>query len=312
MQDSIAKRIAERGRGAQVLTLGELAHRQRVFMKEYLHDKADATKGTYNRCLNEFGRWVDEQGGYCPMTRGAMDDYREYLTVERNLGPRSVATYLTALRQFSKYLVKTGFLSQNPTKHLKISFGPVAQATQALSEEEVLLLLSVVDTGKSMGKRDMAIIFLMLYAGLTETDIERANISDIEQTLMGFHIRVQNKGSTRKLETVPLDRPVRKRIKDYLQTRPAHGQGDPLFLSHSNRSKGGRLHTRSIRRRITNYLDQAGLRRPGVTTQSLTLTALALWLNDGMSMDEIRLRVRTRKLAAKVQHLRQSGLVRDR
>ncbi len=309
MQEFIATTARASGQGAQVLTVGELHHRQQVFLTEYLRDKAKATKGTYDRCLNEFGRWLDEQGGYCPMTPAAMDDYQDYLTVERALSARTVATYLTALRQFSKYLVETGFLTENPTVHLKTVYQPAAHATQALFEQEILGLLSVVDTDTRMGKRDMAIIYGMLYAGLTETDIERANVADMERTLMGIHIRVQGKGSPKKSETVPLDDLVMRKFAEYLETRPAHGPEDPLFLSQSHRSKGGRLDARSIRRRITTYLSKAGLRRPGVTTQSLTLTALMLWLNDGMSMADIKLRVRGRGLKAKVAHLRASGLL---
>ncbi len=308
MPDSVASPVMAARPVAQVLTVGELAHRKHVFVAECLQSKAKATRGTYNRCLNEFSRWVEGLGGSCPMTPEAMDRYQEYLTVERALGPRTVSTYLTALRQFVKYLVTTGFLNQNPTLHLKITSAPAPKATQALSAPEIRQLIAAVDTSTTMGKRDLAIIYAMIYAGLTETDIERADVADMERTLLGIHIRVQGKGSRVKAETAPLDPPVMEKIADYLKLRPAHGLEDPLFLSHSNRSRGGRLDTRSIRRRMTKYLEKAGLRRPGITTQSLTLTALLLWLQEGKSLREIRGRVRVRKLRAKIAHLQATGM----
>ena len=295
--------------GVQVLTLSELKHRQRAFLTECLRNKARSTQGTYNRCLNRFRHWLEQRGGYCPMTRAAMDDYVDYLVVEEDLQSRTVATYVTALRQFCKYLVSTGFLPNDPTAHMKSIARPAARSTQPLTESEIYALLEVVDTSTRIGKRDFAIIYGLLYAGLTVSEIERANVGDLEQSLLGVHLRVGGARNSRMTQSVPLDEPVVQKIRAYLETRPARSLTDPLFLSHSHRSNGGRLDARSLRRRIANYLAKARVQRQGVTTKSLTLTALVLWLSDGKSMDDIRSRVRARGLNKKIAQLRKSGLV---
>jgi len=284
------------------LTAGELQYRKKAFLTEFLGNKSQATRNTYNRCLNEFGRWLARRGGDCRMTRTAMEEYHEYLIVDRGLSTHTIAAYLTALRQFCKYLQSVGFLSEHPAEHLRPAPAtklPVRSA-RPLSDEELQKLLCVINTDTCIGKRDLAVVYCMLYSGLTETRIERANVEDLEPTLFGLQMRIRD---ARPTFSIPLDGPVELRLRDYLEARGDQDPGAPLFLSHSHRSKGGRLDARSIRRRITHYLEESGIRSEGITARSLNRTALLLWLKDGMSMSEIKQRHRGHGLAKKVEEL---------
>ncbi len=226
------------------------------------------------------------------MVREEIERYRDYLSGERCLSGVSVSTYLTALRSLCQYLQTAGVLAENPAKAVRGNKRPGDHSRQTLEEEEIAALIRAMDGSDQLGKRDLAIVHLMLYAGLSEIEIVRANISDLEHTLYGPHLRVQGKGRRSKDQSVPLEERVTARLNSYLQTRPTRRPTDPMFIVHGRRNAGERLSTRSIRSRISMHLAAAGIAREGVTPHSLTHTAPVIWLNEGVEEDEVSRRMR--------------------
>jgi len=292
------------------LTLGELKRRLDDFLTEYLKNKSAETVGTYRRSLNEFERWFVQQKGRCKFSTDDVEAYKRYLMETRELSQVSVSTYLTAVRRFCQYLVDIGLLAENPALAVKGNRRPSAHSRQVLTETEIDALLQAVDVSTQIGKRDLAVIYLMLYAGLSEIEIVRADLKDLEQTLMGWYLRVQGKGHTVKDQQVPIDPQVMEKIRIYLDTRGRIRPEDPLFVSHGHRSEGERLNTRSVRSRISTHLKVAEIKRRGVTPHSLTHTAALIWLNDGMSIEEVRQRMRHGTLDTTMIYFKKQGLLK--
>jgi integrase/recombinase XerC/integrase/recombinase XerD len=292
------------------LSLRDLREHLQQFLQEYLKDKSKETVGTYRRSLNTFEKWfVQTQGGF-RFTEDDVRDYKTYLMEERELSQVSVSTYLTALRRFCQYLTDTGQLDQNPAKAVKGNRRPDTHSREVLTETDIEALLEVIDDESQIDKRDTAIVYLMLYAGLSEIEIVRANVEDLEHTLMGPVLRVQGKGRTVKDQQVPLDEPVLTRLNQYLETRNRLKPEDPLFVSHGHRSEGKRLNTRSVRSRINGYLKESGVKRSGVTPHSLTHTAALIWLNEGMSLEEVKQRMRHGTLDTTMIYFKKKGLLK--
>ncbi|MEQ9105305.1 MAG: tyrosine-type recombinase/integrase [Rhodothermales bacterium] len=262
------------------------------FLRNYLVGKSPETIGTYRRSLNEFERWFASPGVSCTFCTEDVEAYKTYLMKERELHQVSVSTYLTAVRRFCQYLVDIGKLEVNPAKAVKGNRRPDVHTREMLTGEDVQTLLSSIPVETEIDKRDRAIVHMMLYAGLSEIEIIRADVQDLEQTLMGWYLRIQGKGHKAKDQQVPIDPPVMDAIRLYLDTRRRIRPEDPLFVSHGHRSDGSRLNTRSVRSRINVHLNSAGIKRPGITPHSLTHTAALLWLNDGMSVDDVKRRMR--------------------
>ena len=292
------------------MKLTELRHRIDGFLTEYLKEKSKETRGTYRRSLNEFVRWYPLQRGRFLFRVEDIEAYKRYLMDDRGLHQVSVSTYLTALRRFCQYLVDIGLLGENPAKAVQGNRRPDSHSRAVLTEADIRALLDAVDTSTPIGKRDMAIVYLMLYAGLSEIEVVRADVQDLEQTLLGWYLRVQGKGRTVKDQQVPIDPPVMTQIRIYLDVRGAFRPTEPLFVSHGRRSEGERLNTRSVRSRINQHLEKAGLKRPGVTPHSLTHTAALIWLNDGMSVEEVKQRMRHGTLDTTMISYRRQGLLK--
>lgn len=291
------------------LSVSELNRRIEDFVKEYLKDKSPETAGTYRRSLNEFERWFALQKGTFQFTTDGVESYKNYLMKDKGLHEVSVSTYLTALRRLCQYLVDIGLLSENPARTVKGNRRPSTHSRAVLSQVEVDLLLNAIPSGTPIGKRDLAIVYMMLYAGLSEIELIRANVQDLEQTLMGWYLRVQGKGRTVKDQQVPIDAPVMEKMRAYLDTRKRIHPEDPLFVSHGHRSDGSRLNTRSVRSRINLHLQEADVKRKGVTPHSLTHTAALLWLNNGMSVDEVRERMRHGTIETTMIYFKKQGLL---
>ncbi len=274
------------------VTLRELERLLELFLTACLEDKSGETVGTYRRSLHAFQQWSALEGGSCRFTSGDIGRYKKYLVDDRGLSEVSVSTYLTALRSFCRYLVSVSLLTHNPAKSVKGNKRPTSHSRQVLTEVEVAALIGAVDDSDQIGKRDLAMVHFMLYVGLSEIEIVRADIRDLEQTLYGPMLRVQGKGRVAKDQRVPLAGGVEQRVESYLSTRTNPHGADPLFVSHGRRSMGSRLSTRAIRSRVTVHLAAAGITRPGITPHSLTHTAPVIWLDGGMDISEVRQRMR--------------------
>lgn len=274
------------------LAPNELAKRLQDFEREYLREKSADTVGTYRRALNEFERWFAGQADSFFFSEEGVQDYKAHLVEARSLSEASVSTYLTALRQFCQYLVSIGLMDENPARGVRGSRRPSTHSRAVLTEADVAELLRVLDDATLLGKRDQAMAYLMLYAGLSEIEMIRADVRDVEHTLLGGFLRVQGKGRTGKDRRAPLDPPVVEKINAYLDARQPGSSEQPLFVSHGHRSNGQRLNTRSVRSRINGLLEAANLKRSGVSPHSLTHTAPLIWLNAGMDVKEVRARMR--------------------
>ena len=295
------------------LTVAQLADRLDGFVTEYLKDKSPETRGTYRRSLNEFERYHAARGAR-PSSRFTFveDDveaYKRYLMEERELSQVSVSTYLTALRRLCDYLVARGELAANPARGVKGNRRPGAHTRGVLRDTEIDALLEAVPTATLIGRRDRAIVALMVWGGLSEIELVRADHEDLDRTLMGTVLRVQGKGRQSKDEQVPLDDVALDPLDAYLRARGGVRPTDPLFVSHGHRSDGTRLNTRSVRGRINGYLREAGLKRRGISPHSLTHTAALVWLNSGMPVEEVRRRMRHGTLETTMISFKKQGLL---
>ncbi len=292
------------------ISLRELDSRLDEFATVYLASKSPETVGTYRRALNEFQRWFATQKGRFLFRVEDVEAYKSYLMETRGLHQVSVSTYLTALRRFSQYLVDVGLLDENSARSVSGNRRPTTHSRDVLNEREIDRLLQALDETTPIGKRDTAIVYSMLFAGLSEIEIVRADVEDLEQTLLGWYLRVQGKGRLVKDQQVVLDPPAMDKIRSYLSTRSSLKPSSPLFASHGHRSEGDRLNTRSVRSRIRGYLTAAKLLRPGVTPHSLTHTAALIWLNDGLDVEEVKQRMRHGTLDTTMIYFRKKGLLK--
>lgn len=275
---------------------------------DHLKGKRPETRGTYERALREFVRWfvMDGDVHFCVAD---IERYKRHLTFRKKLSPVSVSTYLTAVRRFCEFLLSRGILKENPARSVGGNERPRSHSRDTLSPEEVERLLGSVARIDERGKRDLAMITLMLGCGLSEIEIIRADIRDLRTSGGQAALLVQGKGHTVKDELVFLSEDVRAALQDYMNQRKGMDPADPLFASAGNRTRGERMTTRGVRDRINACLERAGIRGIAgrrITPYSLRHTAAALLARGGASEEELQKRMRLGSLATARLYLSKS------
>lgn len=264
------------------------------------------TSGTYQRALREFVKWTSSHDSL-EFTASTMQRYKGYLVSTRRLSEASVSTYLTAVRRLCDFLVSEGILAENPAKLVAGGKRPTTHSRETLSLQDVTNLLGSVDQSDNTGKRDYAVVKLMLSCGLSEIEIVRANCEDLQSREGTTILYVQGKGRSRKDQAVVIPADVGAAITAYMMTREDVRPSDPLVASAGNRTRGMRMTTRGIRNRVNGYLEAAGIKKGRmrrITPYSLRHTSALIMADAGASPDEIRQRMRLGTLATAMLYLR--------
>jgi integrase/recombinase XerC len=148
--------------------------------------------------------------------------------------------------------------------------------------------LNEIDTATAKGKRDYAMIALLLTTGLRTIEIIRADIADLRTVGDDTVLFVQGKGRDDKSEYVKIAPKVETAIRKYLMTRTDTAPDAPLFTSESNHNQDGRLTTRTIRRLVKDALLNVGLNSDRLTAHSLRHTAATIALLKGAELAEVQ------------------------
>ena len=133
--------------------------------------------------------------------------------VQQGKSPRSVSRYLSAYRQFYRWLVREGTISTDPVALIE-SPKTGRGLPKALSEEEVELLLAAPDTDALLGMRDKAMLELMYATGLRVSELVGLELSNLN--LNQGVIRVIGKGQKERL--VPIGDEAYESLKRYLSS----------------------------------------------------------------------------------------------
>ena len=262
------------------------------------------TKATYECALREFLRWFEQDGRFL----FAVDDvyrYKDYLSRLRKFTPASVSTYLNALRQLCEYLNRHGVIAYNPARHVRSIVHRRPARFEALTKLEVDRLIGSVDQNDRRAARDTVIIRLMVEYGVAEIEMIRLDVGDYVCIAPIGALKLHGREHESK---VLLGQDLTALMNQYLASRPKLKSEQPLFLSDGNRTRGMRMTTRGIRARVNHYLRVIGLFGPGsrkITPRVLRHTAAILMAEAGVSVEEIKYRMRFGSLAKAKQFVSQ-------
>lgn len=245
-------------------------------------DVKDKSLETYTRSLKQFFNYITVNGITEP-TRQDIVQYRETLKADKQ--PATVQLYMIAVKQFFRWTDKAGIYPNvaDNVKGVSVSKG---MKKDYLTTGQVKDVLSRIDTETVKGKRDYAIIALMVTCGLRDIEVSRANIADLRTRQNSTVLYIQGKGKDDRESFVVVPDSLETVIRDYLKARG--GNSKALFTSNSNHGKGDRLTTRSISRIVKTAMINAGLDSDRLTAHSLRHTAVTQALIAGQTLQEVQ------------------------
>lgn len=248
-------------------------------IEQYLHpfiaqQNSMRTRAEYRYELKMFAEWIRKP--FHAVTVTDIIAYRQHQEA-RGLKPATIHKRLSVLRSFYAFASQ---LLGIPNPALAVRLPKIEdQSTKAvLSLQEVGRLLSVVDTRTVLGKRDIAILGLLLVNGLRTIEVSRANIGDMHDIDGIPVLKVHGKGG--KVADTKLRKDVQDAIQAYLETRTDTEPDAPLFHAVGNLA-GDRMSEKTVQARVRHYLRLAGISKPNLTAHSLRHTCAVLTLSLG-------------------------------
>lgn len=247
-------------------------------------DVKEKTAETYKKSVRQFLNYEALQGITNP-TREDVIAWRDSL--KETHAAATVQTYITALKQFFSWTADCGYYP-DITKHVKGAKVSHEHKKGYLTSGQCKTLLKDIDRTTLKGKRDYAMVSLMITTGLRTIEVRRANIGDLQTVADFTALYIQGKGRDEKADYVKVPEQVEGFIREYLKEREATEAGAPLFASTSHNNTGGRMTTRAISAAVKDRLKAAGFTSDKLTAHSLRHTAGTLALLNGESVVNVQ------------------------
>ena len=190
----------------------------------------------------------------------------------------SVSRKLSALRTFTRYLRREGWIEGDP---VALAAAPKREhkVPSHLTMDEMTTLLDMPDVTDALGRRDKAILELFYASGLRLSELVGLDMEDVN--LNARMVRVMGKGAKERI--IPFNDSTRKSIAAWLRdrlalvssqrpmpnsqrptpnakaaakTRSIRADAQPLFVNF----RGSRLTGRSVQRLVARYVSLCSTR----------------------------------------------------
>lgn len=218
------------------------------------------------------------------------DSLRAYLShlADHRYSAATLARKIATLRSFYKWAHRQGLIANNPMTLIRTP-RQSKRLPKAISIEQIELLLSAPDDREVLGARDRAILETLYSTGIRISELVGLNVEDLDDT--GEALRIRGKGKKERL--VPLGSHALGAIRSYARLlraddRYAVSWGSdkterPLFVN----KHGGRLSSRSVRRKLDKYLRQVGL-DPEISPHTLRHSFATHLLDNGADLRSVQ------------------------
>lgn len=205
------------------------------------------------------------------VTRAHVLAWRKVLE-DRALSGATIRRKLAALSSLFEYLCERNAVDFNPVKGAK---RPKVESnegkTPALGDDQARALLDAPDSTTLKGKRDRALLSVLLYHGLRREELCLLKISDIHARRGVPHLRIHGKGN--KLRYLPLHPGSAERIFVYLEAAGKGNTHDAPLFQPVRRRVGLGLTADGVYKIVLSYAAKAGIELQGFGVHSLRATA---------------------------------------
>lgn len=198
------------------------------------------SKRAYEQALDAFQGWCAQTGvtrGYAGFTKATVQAYRSALEAA-GLAASSINVRLSAIRKLAAEAADNGLLAAEPAAAIARVHGAKRHGVRAenwLTLEQAERLLELPHPRTRKGKRDRALLALLVGCGLRRQELAGLRIEDIQQR-DGRWCIVDLAGKGNRVRTVPLPAWAKAAVEEWLA---AAGFSAGLVLGAVN--KGDRI-----------------------------------------------------------------------
>ncbi len=219
---------------------------------------------------------------------------RSFLVYLSTLGyrPTTTARKIATLRSFYKWMHARGRIDANPMVLIRTP-KQTKRLPKAITIPQIDKLLSMPDHSCTLGARDRAILETLYSTGVRVSELVGLNRADLDQSDSVLQVR----GKGKKERIVPLGSHALAAIRHYLtlldadarlgpKSQPPVGTSPGAYSLFINKN-GGRLSSRSVRRKLDKYLVAAGL-DPTISPHTLRHSFATHLLDNGADLRSVQ------------------------
>lgn len=189
------------------------------------HGLAESTTTAYLLRADRFLTWFAADGNVSTLTTG--DVTGAVLRESQNVSVGSTQFFVAALRSFLRFCFVQGLLTVDlSSAALTVTGRRRSSIPRRISPKDARALLRACDRRRATGRRDYAVILILLRMGLRAGEVALLTLEDIDWR--AAEIVVHGKG--RRDERLPLPSDVGEAIVAYLQRGRPATSGRALFV----------------------------------------------------------------------------------
>src|SRR5215510_10652827 len=174
----------------------------------------------------------------------------------------SLSAFTMTMNRIVDYLCNRHAVLHNPVLGVRLPPSTNREgATPALGDDQALLLLEAPPAGTLKGKRDRAMLAVLLYHGIRREELCKLKVGDIQSRQGVWHLRIE--GKREKMRSIPLAIAAPRLITAYLAEAKHGAETDgPLFRPVKNnmtKTLAKPLHKASVWDMFKLYTRQIGI-----------------------------------------------------
>jgi integrase/recombinase XerC len=226
-------------------------------------------------------------GVICASDVETIRDFLSHLA-DQQYSTATMARKIATLRSFYKWAQKREYVDANPMTLIRTP-KQAKRLPKVVSLEQIEQLLAAPNDADVLGARDRAMLETLFSTGIRVSELVDLNYDDLDEA--GEALLVRGKGKKERL--VPLGSHALRAIRHYADKV----KGDSRFGKHWADSvgervlflnkHGGRISSRSVRRKLDKYLRQVGL-DPTISPHTLRHSFATHLLENGADLRSVQ------------------------
>ncbi len=243
------------------------------------------TRAMYGKALDDFFQWWEGQGRPA-FSRATVQAHRAWLE-EKAYAPSTVNQRLAAIKKLAREAAANGWLSQESAMGIVQVPGAKQQGTRSgnwLTSEQAQQLINTPDGTTLKGKRDRAILALLVGCGLRRAEAIALTLNHLQQR-EGRWVLIDMRGKHGRIRTVPVPAWVKAAVQSW--TNAAGITEGPILRSINRRKQvASSFSAQGIFAVVKEYGGRIGLQ---ITPHDLRRTCAKLCRAGGGELEQIQL-----------------------
>lgn len=246
------------------------------------------TRAAYGQAVRQFLTYCETLG--LSLNRVSPRIIRYYID-GLNYAKPTKKLHLSAIRGFFDTLVLRHVVVLNPAASVKAPrFDAVEGKTPEISIESCRMLMSSIDTSHVVGRRDRAIVAILIYTAARVGAVAKLLRRDFYLSGEQYQLRFDEKGS--KSREIPVRQDLQRFIREYIEAACLEysDKSSPLFRTTIRRTRQLTQNAMSpgdMSRMVKRRMRDAGL-PPNLSPHSFRVTTITDLLSQNIPLEDVQ------------------------